>query len=105
MTITRSAAGLAAAACLAVLTGCASHAAAPGTGATRSPSTSTAAPAPTSASTPLARLLPPLHDRRLTSTAWRLALSGSLGSAGDRRQPRRALAPKQPVGHSLVRTR
>jgi hypothetical protein len=52
MTITRSAAALAAAACLAVLASCASHAAAPGAGATRSPSTSTAAPAPTSASTP-----------------------------------------------------
>ena len=35
MTTTRSAAALAAAACLAVLTGCASHAAAPGAGAAR----------------------------------------------------------------------
>jgi hypothetical protein len=52
MTITRSAAALAAAACLAVLTSCASHAAAPGAGATRSPSTSTTAPAPPPASTP-----------------------------------------------------
>jgi len=50
MTTKRSAAALAAAACLAVLTGCASHAAAPS--ATRSPSTSTTAPASTSASTP-----------------------------------------------------
>ena len=51
MTITRSAAALAAAACLVVLTGCASHAAAPGAGATRSPSTSSTAPtsAPTGA--------------------------------------------------------
>ena len=54
MTITRSAAALAAAACLAVLTGCASHAAAPGGGATGSPSTSTTAPTPAPASTPAA---------------------------------------------------
>jgi hypothetical protein len=52
MTTTRAAATLAAAACLAVLTGCASHAAAPGAGATRSPSTSTTAPTPAPASTP-----------------------------------------------------
>ena len=52
MTTTRSAAALAAAACLAVLTGCASHAAAPGAGATGSPSTSTTAPTPAPASTP-----------------------------------------------------
>jgi hypothetical protein len=44
MTTTRSAAALAAAACLAVLTGCASHAVAPGAGAARSPSTSITAP-------------------------------------------------------------
>ena len=52
MTPTRSAAALAAAACLAVLTGCASHAAAPGAGATRSASTSTTAPTSAPASTP-----------------------------------------------------
>jgi len=52
MTTTRSAAVLAAAACLAVLTGCASHAAAPGAGATRSPSTSTTAPTSAPAGTP-----------------------------------------------------
>ena len=52
MTTTRSAAALAAAACLAVLTGCASHAAAPGAGATRSASTSTPAPTSAPASTP-----------------------------------------------------
>ena len=52
MTTTRSAAALAAAACLAVLTGCASHAAAPGAGATRSASTSTTAPTSAPASTP-----------------------------------------------------
>jgi hypothetical protein len=50
----RSAAALAAAACLAVLTGCAGHAAAPGAGASRSPSTSSAAPTPAPASTPAA---------------------------------------------------
>ena len=52
MTTTRSAAALAAAACLAVLTGCASHAAAPGAGATRSPATSTTAPTSAPAGTP-----------------------------------------------------
>ncbi len=52
MTTIRSVATLAAAACLAVLTGCASHAAAPGAGATGSPSTRTTAPTPASASTP-----------------------------------------------------
>src|SRR6266700_2320922 len=52
MTTTRSAAALAAVACLAVLTGCASHAAAPGAGATRSPSASTPAPTLAPASTP-----------------------------------------------------
>jgi Protein of unknown function (DUF4232) len=52
MTTTRSAAVLAAAACLAVLTGCASHAAAPGAGATRSPSTITTAPTSAPAGTP-----------------------------------------------------
>jgi uncharacterized protein DUF4232/ricin-type beta-trefoil lectin protein len=51
MTTTRSAAALAAAACLAVLTGCAGHAAAPGAGASRSPSASTTAPASTPATT------------------------------------------------------
>ncbi len=43
MITTRSAAALAAAACLAVLAGCASHGNAPGAGATRSPGTSTTA--------------------------------------------------------------
>ena len=52
MTTTRSVAALAVAACLAVLTGCASHAAAPGAGATGSPSTSTTAPASAPASAP-----------------------------------------------------
>ena len=52
ITTTRAAVALAAAVCLAVLTGCASHAAAPGAGATRSPSTSTTAPTPASAGTP-----------------------------------------------------
>ena len=59
MTTRRSAAVLAAAACLAVLTGYASHAAAPGAGATRSPSTSTTAPTSAPA-TPRRR---PGHDR------------------------------------------
>ena len=52
MTTTRSVAALATAAYLAVLTGCASHAAAPGAGATGSPSISTTAPTPAPASTP-----------------------------------------------------
>jgi hypothetical protein len=52
MVTRRSAVVLAAAACLAVLTGCGSHAAAPGAGVTGSPSTSTTAPTPAPASTP-----------------------------------------------------
>ncbi len=51
MTTTRSAAALAAA-CLAVLAGCASHSAAPGADATRSPGTSTTAAPSAPASTP-----------------------------------------------------
>jgi hypothetical protein len=52
MTTTRSAAALAAAACLAVLVGCASHGTAPGAGAARSPGTSTPAAPSASAGTP-----------------------------------------------------
>jgi Protein of unknown function (DUF4232)/Ricin-type beta-trefoil lectin domain len=64
MTTTRSAAALAVAACLAVLTvGCTSHSPAPGTGATRSPGTSTtaapSAPASTPATTAPATTAPP----------------------------------------------
>jgi Domain of unknown function (DUF4232)/Ricin-type beta-trefoil lectin domain len=52
MATTRSAATLAAAACLAVLAGCAGHASAPGAGATRSPAASTTAPTLAPPSTP-----------------------------------------------------
>ena len=53
MTTARSAAALAAAACLAVLAaGCASHGPAPGAGATRSPATSTTASPSAAATTP-----------------------------------------------------
>ncbi len=55
MSTTRSAAALAAAACLVVLAaGCASHGSAPGAGATRSPGTSTTAAPSAAASTPAA---------------------------------------------------
>ena len=58
MTTTRSAATLAAAACLAVLAGCASHATAPGAGAARSPGTSTTAAPSAPASTPATTAAP-----------------------------------------------
>jgi Domain of unknown function (DUF4232)/Ricin-type beta-trefoil lectin domain len=87
MTTTRSAAALAAAACLAVLTGCGGHAAAPGAGASRSPSASTTAPAGTPATVAPATTAPGGHASapRCRTSQLSLAFTGFNEASGGQR--------------------
>ena len=87
MTTARSAATLAAAACLAVLAaGCASHSPAPGAGATRSPATSTTAPPSAAATTPATTAPPgPAAAPRCHTSQLSVAFTGLNAAMGGQR--------------------